>query len=94
MKTFSETIKEAREKKGMLVRELARELGIDQALISRFEKATRRPTRRQVAHLANVLGIDAVEKVQTENNKSVFHELMASAELESISRYLSVLKGK
>jgi len=52
------TIKNAREKKGMLVRELAGKLGIDQALVSKFESGARKPTRAQVIKIAEVLGLD------------------------------------
>lgn len=55
MKTL---IKTAREKKGLKTRELAQLLGIDQALISKFEAGTRKPTKEQVIKLAAVLAID------------------------------------
>lgn len=55
MKTL---IKNAREQKGLKTRELAQLLGIDQALISKFESGTRRPTKEQVIKLASVLEID------------------------------------
>lgn len=51
-------IKTAREKKGLLVREVAHELNIDQALVSKFESGARKPTREQVIKLAQLLGID------------------------------------
>ena len=55
MKTL---IKNAREKKGLKTRELAHLLGIDQALISKFESGTRKPTKDQVVKLASLLEID------------------------------------
>ncbi|WP_246236372.1 helix-turn-helix domain-containing protein [Flavobacterium ajazii] len=51
-------LKNAREKKGLKTREVAQILGIDQALISKFENGLRRPTRSQVTQLANLLEID------------------------------------
>ena len=42
MKTL---LKNAREQKGLKTREVAQLLGIDQALISKFESGTRKPTR-------------------------------------------------
>ena len=51
-------LKNAREEKGIKTRELAQLLGIDQALISKFETGTRKPTREQVAKLAQVLELD------------------------------------
>lgn len=55
MKTL---IKNAREKKGLKTRELAQLLGIDQALISKFEAGTRKPTKEQVAKIASLLELD------------------------------------
>ena len=51
-------LKNAREQKGIKTRELAQLIGIDQALISKFESGTRKPTREQVAKLAQVLELD------------------------------------
>ena len=51
-------IKNARIKKGLLVREVAGKLGIDQALISKFESGGRKPTREQIKQLAVLLDLD------------------------------------
>ncbi len=51
-------LKEAREKKGLKTREVAQLLGIDQALISKFESGSRKPTKEQVIKLASLLEID------------------------------------
>jgi transcriptional regulator with XRE-family HTH domain len=45
-------LKISREKKGLLIRELAQQLGIDQALVSKFESGNRKPTREQILKLA------------------------------------------
>ncbi|MFV8271133.1 Fic family protein [Flavobacterium sp. GT2N3] len=55
MKTL---LKNAREQKGLKTREVAQLLGIDQALISKFESGGRKPTREQVIKLASLLEID------------------------------------
>lgn len=55
MKTL---LKNAREQKGLKTREVAQTLGIDQALISKFENGLRKPTKDQVAKLASLLEID------------------------------------
>lgn len=51
-------LKNAREQKGLKTRELAQLAGIDQALISKFESGTRKPTKDQVTKLAQLLEID------------------------------------
>jgi Fic family protein len=51
-------LKNAREQKGIKTRELAQLIAIDQALISKFESGSRKPTRDQVVKLAQVLELD------------------------------------
>lgn len=51
-------LKKARELKNLKTRELAQLMGIDQALISKFEKGTRKPTKEQIKKLSEVLDID------------------------------------
>ena len=55
MKTL---LKNAREQKGLKTREVAQLLGIDQALISKFESGTRKPTKDQISKLSQLLEID------------------------------------
>lgn len=51
-------LKNAREQKGFKTREVAQLLGIDQALISKFESGTRKPTREQIAKLSQLLELN------------------------------------
>lgn len=51
-------LKNAREQKGLKTRELAQLAGIDQALISKFESGTRKPTKDQIIKLSQLLEID------------------------------------
>lgn len=51
-------LKNAREQKGLKTRELAQLADIDQALISKFESGTRKPTKDQVIKLSQLLEID------------------------------------
>lgn len=55
MKTL---LKNAREQKGLKTREVAQILGIDQALISKFESGARKPTKDQISKLSQLLEID------------------------------------
>ncbi|PKP24718.1 MAG: DNA-binding protein [Bacteroidetes bacterium HGW-Bacteroidetes-2] len=55
MKTL---LKNARVEKKLLVKDVAIQSNIDQALISKFEHGTRKPTKDQLAKLAQVLGMD------------------------------------
>lgn len=55
MKTL---LRNAREAKGLTIRELTKSSGIDQALISKFESGSRTPTKIQVNLLSELLEID------------------------------------
>lgn len=57
-KTFGETIRELREKKGLLLRQLAAALEIDTALISKIERGERTAQREQVSKLAAMLEVE------------------------------------
>ncbi len=58
MKTLGETIKELREAKKLLLRELAALINVDTAMVSKFEKGERKPTRDQIASLSKALEVD------------------------------------
>ena len=55
MKTL---LKNGREAKALKTRELAQLMGIDQALVSKFETGSRKPTKEQIVKLSSILGID------------------------------------
>lgn len=72
MKTL---LKNAREKKGLKTREVAQLLGIDQALISKFENGTRKPTKDQVVKLASLLDIDFETLMITWLKEKIIYEI-------------------
>jgi Fic family protein/DNA-binding XRE family transcriptional regulator len=55
---MKDLLKKAREKKELKTREVAQLLGIDQALVSKFESGSRKPTKDQLSKLATLLEID------------------------------------
>ena len=61
METFGEKIKIAREYKSLFLRHVAAELDIDQAIISKFERGERKPTRDQVLKFAKFYKLDKDE---------------------------------
>ena len=48
MQSFGELIRKTRAEKGMLLRELADKIQMDQGLLSKIERGERMPTREQV----------------------------------------------
>jgi Fic family protein/DNA-binding XRE family transcriptional regulator len=92
-------IKSAREKKGLLVREVAKELGIDQALVSKFETGSRKPTREQIVKLAAILDINTDELIVAWLKDKILDEigrdelaLKAMIAAEEVIRYESKTK--
>jgi transcriptional regulator with XRE-family HTH domain len=75
MKTFGETIREAREAKGLLLREVAASLKVDPSFLSRIEGGTKRATREQVVDLAGILREDADKLLVLYLSERVIYEL-------------------
>ena len=61
MKSFGEIIRKEREKRNLFLRHVAAELDIDQALVSRFEKGDRKPSKEQVLKFAEFFALDQEE---------------------------------
>ncbi len=56
--TTGELIREKREQKGLLLREISNQIGIDTALLSKIERGERKPTKDQIIKLADILEIE------------------------------------
>ncbi|UTN02461.1 helix-turn-helix domain-containing protein [Flavobacterium bizetiae] len=68
-------LKNAREQKGYKTREVAQLLGIDQALISKFESGGRKPTREQILKLSQLLEIDYETLMIAWLKAKILHEI-------------------
>ncbi|MFB0926289.1 MAG: helix-turn-helix transcriptional regulator [Vicingaceae bacterium] len=53
MKSFGEIIRKAREEKKYILRHVGAEIDIDQAIVSKFERGERKPTKEQVLKFAH-----------------------------------------
>ena len=58
MKSFGEIIKKTRETKGLYLRQVGAELDIDQAIISKFERGERKPTKEQLQKFADFYNLE------------------------------------
>ena len=56
--TTGELIREQREMKGFLLREVSTQIGIDTAILSKIERGERKATKKQIIKLADILEID------------------------------------
>lgn len=61
MNNFGNIIRNARGEKGLFLRQVAAELDIDQAIISKFERNERKPTKEQVLKFAKFYKLDKDE---------------------------------
>jgi HTH-type transcriptional regulator, competence development regulator len=58
METLGQLLKAKREAKGLLLRQVAAYLDIDQAILSKIEKGDRKPTKENIGKLSEILTID------------------------------------
>ena len=97
MKTLAETLKELRDERGLLLRQVAAALEVDTALISKFEKGERKPNRNQVIQLATFLKVDAdTLLIQFLSDKVVYElgeEELANEALKVAEEKINYLKG-
>lgn len=68
-------LKTAREEKGLKTREVAQLLSIDQALVSKFESGTRKPTKEQITKLAALLEINFETLMTVWLKEKIIHEI-------------------
>ena len=96
MKSFGEIIKKAREDKKYILRQVGAELDIDQAIISKFERGERKPTKEQVLKFATFFGIDQDELlVAWLSDKVVYdleNEILAEEALKVAEEKIQYLK--
>lgn len=58
LKTTGQIIREKREAKGLLLRELSASLKIDPAILSKIERGERNPTKKLLVEISILLGIN------------------------------------
>jgi transcriptional regulator with XRE-family HTH domain len=76
MKSFGEIIKEAREERKYILRHVGAKLDIDQAIISKFERGERRPTKNQVMSFADFYQLDKDDLIVAWLSDKVVYDLM------------------
>ena len=72
---MNKLLKTAREQKNIKTRELAQLIGIDQALISKFESGSRKPTKEQIKRLSEVLEIKYETLIVEWIKERILHEI-------------------
>jgi transcriptional regulator with XRE-family HTH domain len=98
LKSLGQLLKEARDVKGLLLREVAAAINADTAMISKFEKGERKPTRDQISLLAKALEIDEREILVTYLSDKIVSDLanedVAKEALRAAERKIDLIKNK
>lgn len=93
MQTFGEIIHTQREKRSLLLRHVAASIDVDQALISKFERGDRIPTKEQVIRLARLYELDENELISAWlADKIVFEMRDEKMALQAMKRAEQLIK--
>ncbi len=74
--TTGEILRESREKKGLLLRQVAALLEMDTAILSKVERGERKATREQILKLAGVLDLNSQELLIHYLSEKIAYELL------------------
>lgn len=75
LKTIGKIIREQRETKGLLLRQVAAKLDIDTAILSKIERSERKATRIQIATLADILDLNKDELLIQYLSENIAYEI-------------------
>lgn len=91
METFGDIIKTERESKSLLLRQVASALEIDQAIISKFERGERKPTKEQVEKFAEFYDLDKNKLITSWLSDQIANTILYE---ENIGEVLKVAEEK
>jgi len=91
METFGDKIRIAREDKGLFLRHVASSLDIDQAIVSKFERGERKPTKEQVEKFADFYNLDKGELITSWLSDQIANTILNE---ENITELLKVAEEK
>lgn len=75
MQTIGEQLKELRENKGLLLRDVAEALEVDSSFLSKIEHGIKRPTKTQIIKLGEIFKANTKELLITFLSDKVAYEL-------------------
>lgn len=75
IKTTGEILRESREKKGLLLRQVAALLDIDTAILSKIERGERKANKDQILKLADILDLNKDELLVHYLSEKIAYEL-------------------
>lgn len=75
METVGQTIRARRENLGLLLRQVASHVDIDQAILSKIERNERKPTKEIILKLAEILKLDKEDLLVQFISDKIVHEI-------------------
>ena len=75
MKSLGEKLRELREARGLLLREVAAQLEVDPSLLSKIERGDKRATRDQVVQMAKIYKADERELMVSYLSERVVYQV-------------------
>jgi transcriptional regulator with XRE-family HTH domain len=91
MKTVGQIVRETREKKGLLLRQLAALLDIDTAILSKFERNERRVSKELLQKISEILHLDFQELLIQYHSDKIVYEIVNE---ENASKILKIAEKK
>lgn len=91
METVGQIVRAKRENLGLLLRQVASYLDIDQAILSKIERNERKPTKDNIIKLAEILKIDKEELLVQFMSEKIAYEI---ADEDYASKVLKVAEQK
>jgi transcriptional regulator with XRE-family HTH domain len=91
METVGQIIRAKRESHGLLLRQVAAHLDIDQAILSKIERNERKPTKENIIKLSQILKIDKDELMIQFMSDKIAYEI---ADEDCATKVLKVAEKK
>ena len=74
-KSIGEILREKREEKGLLLRQVAAKLDIDTAILSKIERNERKASKEQIIKLAKILGLKEEDLLVHYLSEKILYEI-------------------
>lgn len=84
METFGDIIKTERENKRLLLRQVASALDIDQAIVSKFERGERKPSKEQVEKFAKFYDLDKNKLITSWLSDQIANTILYEQNIEEL----------
>jgi transcriptional regulator with XRE-family HTH domain len=84
METFGDIIRIAREKESLILRQVASALDIDQAIISKFERGERKPSKEQVEKFAEFYKLDKNKLITSWLSDQIANTILYEENIEEV----------